>query len=1098
MAFLRATDFMKAQCFLAQYYLDVLGDMGLAEAALKRSEEVASQYDRLMDRLFAARGKGNTDTIRQGTQSDDVGGCGSEGGPASNDEELDRGESYPGLCDIQPDIPDEARHEFCADGFLYSAWSVSLCFFGPFAMTLNREIAVLVHLRKGEKREAFGLTLDHLENVFGTARSPYEEVCWTYAGAPRLLDDFILLAVELDELDVLRSELDGWGPHYCSITVAYAQLWIALWDLTHRPTESDKDNDCVSFRLLDAISTQPYIPLVLGRYFEDPASARQHYELVRSSNKKHQIPGCAWGGKFLRGTVAEASEYVERFWPMWERVASAFSDLKTKTSAPVPVEKIPGVLLLLEKAEFAISYTNPTNGRPETRLATSCIGRVTPKYRSHLIRCQPVPENSIAIFDRAARSWVTIRRDWITALPFFDAYYHCYVDENPLPDSLAVIVPDTDHCDESEDIDPFDIRDWEYIREAEEQILCQLRHFESIQAQLYRITERFFLRDRWQEFRGLRDTKDENTASEVVRLADKQRGLIFGRSRDAPKTPRKRTLEECLVGFLSDVVGDVVFCKWMGLANAILADGVVPYGNLTLVDRHFNSHPLRGKFFSGVCRRARGEREDQNDSMNVDEGRACVDGKICRNWIMPNGQTYTCRFDEIPSCAWKKKKSGAPNKKKIPQPTRSKNKTEDGRYRCPECETDLANKHQMKQHRDRFCPFRIVDCPNIGCGRRLIASNLDEHLADECGARLVRCSRCCENVEYWDLDSEHPDICTGVEVRCSVSHECTWTGLRRDRDAHETQFCPHLRTECVWCHSRMQSFEMPQHRCPLIIAEEQQCSICACDFQELYEEKASLPAVLLRSGSRACDCEHFSLCMSCVQKWGSRKQECPYCRSTFDSAAPVSETLMVLRMQTPPVARAPPAIVPPAGAPFGGVFWVAPNKIGFTHDSIHENFRQHDKPILETMREILELSAIDGTPAQLDCLEVCWGGPPLSPALHGHPNLFVAGTGNRRLAMWRMLHSFFPERFGMVKVKVVDRDAPHVAWETKCSTTCGGAWVRVRRKNCTVGLAKDRDGNDPGLQWPEARRLLESFDFGGDAHADGRSYEQFRAMAGGG
>merc|ERR1712150_253312 len=81
--------------------------------------------------------------------------------------------------------------------------------------------------------------------------------------------------------------------------------------------------------------------------------------------------------------------------------------------------------------------------------------------------------------------------------------------------------------------------------------------------------------------------------------------------------------------------------------------------------------------------------------------------------------------------------------------------------------------------------------------------------------------------------------------------------------------------------------------------------------------------------------------------------------------------------------------------------------------------------------------------------------------------LFLAGSGNRRLCLWRLLAIFQPHRWGMMKVRICDRGNPRLRWQSYFTTKCGGDWVEVRWKRY-VGKSRD------DVVWPEARALLES------------------------
>ncbi|CAD7943001.1 unnamed protein product [Amoebophrya sp. A25] len=203
------------------------------------------------------------------------------------------------------------------------------------------------------------------------------------------------------------------------------------------------------------------------------------------------------------------------------------------------------------------------------------------------------------------------------------------------------------------------------------------------------------------------------------------------------------------------------------------------------------------------------------------------------------------------------------------------------------------------------------------------------------------------------------------------------------------------------------------------------------------------------------------------------------------------------------------------------VHWVSPLEIRFAHDSVHPEFKDCDdyrtgvhlrnQGILDSLQEVLESDRRGELPRTLDCLEVCWdprgvdGGGGCSAAfgssssiVQGRDMMFVAGTGNRRLAMWRLLAIYRPERWRRIKVKFIDARR---AWQRsesfrkKWSTPCNGRWVEIRHvlssnsaKLCylpaVVGMSKRGDEDfdfenekdvmekDPGVRWPDAVRLM--------------------------
>jgi len=162
--------------------------------------------------------------------------------------------------------------------------------------------------------------------------------------------------------------------------------------------------------------------------------------------------------------------------------------------------------------------------------------------------------------------------------------------------------------------------------------------------------------------------------------------------------------------------------------------------------------------------------------------------------------------------------------------------------------------------------------------------------------------------------------------------------------------------------------------------------------------------------------------------------------------------------------------------------FISPLDIHFTHDNINPEFspfldavtgKRRHPTLLQTIQDCLGKKV----PDQVDMLDVVW-----------HQNkIFLAGTFNRRLCVWRLLCIFFPERFARVKVKFKperekEKLFTHRTGETKFSTKCKGDWIEIRW-NHFVGKQRDTHPRwheesgydckfDPGVQWPEAEKLL--------------------------
>lgn len=122
----------------------------------------------------------------------------------------------------------------------------------------------------------------------------------------------------------------------------------------------------------------------------------------------------------------------------------------------------------------------------------------------------------------------------------------------------------------------------------------------------------------------------------------------------------------------------------------------------------------------------------------------------------------------------------------------------------------------------------------------------------------------------------------------------------------------------------------------------------------------------------------------------------------------------------------------------GTVCWCSPLDVLFTHDTIGEFFKPFVKnrrrvklSILDSAQELLRSQEV---PKQLEVLDVVWH----------KDKLYVAGSCNRRLCMYRLLAIFAGDRFGLIKVRVLDKHTPALKFFSKCTTRCGGHVVEIR------------------------------------------------------
>jgi len=162
-------------------------------------------------------------------------------------------------------------------------------------------------------------------------------------------------------------------------------------------------------------------------------------------------------------------------------------------------------------------------------------------------------------------------------------------------------------------------------------------------------------------------------------------------------------------------------------------------------------------------------------------------------------------------------------------------------------------------------------------------------------------------------------------------------------------------------------------------------------------------------------------------------------------------------------------------------YFISPFDVHFTQDSIGVNFSAQDddptkKPsLMETAMECIK----EGIPDKIEILDVVWH----------EGKVYVAGSFNRRLCVYRLLNIFFPQDFRAMKVRFKperekDKLFRFTNGDNRFTTYCQGHWIQVRSKVPSyVGKQKDPDPRwhsdqdgwhryDPGVQWPEAHRAF--------------------------
>ena len=384
---------------------------------------------------------------------------------------------------------------------------------------------------------------------------------------------------------------------------------------------------------------------------------------------------------------------------------------------------------------------------------------------------------------------------------------------------------------------------------------------------------------------------------------------------------------------------------------------------------------------------------------------------------------------------------------------------------CPNCHQRVET--SLKSHKKK-CPQRKVQCKL--CKKHCTAESLDKHMRDECDHREVTCEQCDMKMQYKDLNYHKLCRCEKAHVRCK-NDQCTWSGTR-SQEAEHALTCLYLKVTCPHCLVELLQKDMPGHRCEPVDMDGV-CIVCFEGFSSLAKKEVP-PAMMIINARRSCS--HVQ-CMKCAESWIGRNADqglatCPVCRSEYDSTTAFPDYL--LRVEGPKRRNGTehrrneiirPPLPSPKEMPPGSVRFVSPLDVRFTHDSISECFGFYFKDGVQiTEREELkvlssakELLRGDEEPKALEMLDVVW--------YKNH--LYVAGTFNRRLCMYRLLALFATERFGLIKVHVKSQDELREKWKRSYTTKCEGRLVTIRsREEYRVGQCRDE------LYWPEAVEVL--------------------------
>ena len=102
---------------------------------------------------------------------------------------------------------------------------------------------------------------------------------------------------------------------------------------------------------------------------------------------------------------------------------------------------------------------------------------------------------------------------------------------------------------------------------------------------------------------------------------------------------------------------------------------------------------------------------------------------------------------------------GCQNKSLKPSSMAIKNILSNIKFKClnPECKETILYS-DVKRH-DNICEFQTIICPNIGCEKRLLKKDLENHVKNECEFALVKCKYCDYKFDKKKIKNHEDNCC---------------------------------------------------------------------------------------------------------------------------------------------------------------------------------------------------------------------------------------------------------------------------------------------------------------------------------------------------
>ncbi|PYH90267.1 hypothetical protein BO71DRAFT_81949 [Aspergillus ellipticus CBS 707.79] len=147
------------------------------------------------------------------------------------------------------------------------------------------------------------------------------------------------------------------------------------------------------------------------------------------------------------------------------------------------------------------------------------------------------------------------------------------------------------------------------------------------------------------------------------------------------------------------------------------------------------------------------------------------------------------------------------------------NMCDDIRVRCPfrdEGCSEIVPRGHVQSHVDKYCGYRLVDCPDNSCSKKTRKKDLSPE--GRCLHELHRCLRCDDYIMEQDYEEHVKELCPSLKTNCP---DCQTSVFRKALREH-IDTCPEVIHPCAaskyGCPVKVKRAELMTHEkiCPLI------------------------------------------------------------------------------------------------------------------------------------------------------------------------------------------------------------------------------------------------------------------------------------------